>query len=267
MNTLSSTTVMSQNVQTYVAQAGAGSPILFLHGAPDSSAMWNGLIGQLSDNYHCIALDLPGFGQSVAPANFDYSLENRARWVEGVVNALGITEPVSLVMHDFGGHFGLAWAIRHPNRVRRLVISNTNFFSDYKWHSGAQFLRTPLLGEFGMWATNYQSLSQMLRSGSPTLTEDHIRETYARFTPSVRRAMLKLYRASDSKNFIGWEDELLKLTKQIPTLVVWGDLDPFAAATIAERFGAQTVHHFANYGHWVPVEGAAAVAEEMTKFL
>jgi pimeloyl-ACP methyl ester carboxylesterase len=187
--------------------------------------------------------------------------------VDGVVTALGLTEPISLVMHDFGGHFGLAWAIRHPEKVRRLVISNTNFFSDYKWHPGAQFLRTPLLGEIGMTLTNYKSLADMLRSGSPQLPEAHIQQTYAAFTPAVRKSMLRLYRASDPHNFKGWEDELLKLTQRVPTLVLWGDADPFAAASYAERFGAQTVQHFAQYGHWVPVEGAAEVAEKLAAFL
>jgi pimeloyl-ACP methyl ester carboxylesterase len=71
-------TLFSQNVKTYVKDEGAGSPILFLHGAPDSAEMWNGVIRRLSSHYRCLAPDLPGFGRSVASANFDYSLDSQA---------------------------------------------------------------------------------------------------------------------------------------------------------------------------------------------
>jgi pimeloyl-ACP methyl ester carboxylesterase len=82
----------------------------------------------------------------------------------------------------------------------------------------------------------------------------------------VRKAMLKLYRASDSRNFVGWEDELLKLTQRVPALVLWGDADPYAAPATAERFGAQSVEHFAQYGHWLPVEAAGLVANRIDAF-
>lgn len=260
-------TLVSQRVNTYLTDEGSGAPILFLHGAPDSAEMWNGVMSRLRDRYRCLAADLPGFGRSAAPADFDYALDNQARWVDGVVTALGLTEPVSLAMHDFGGHFGLAWAIRHPDKVRRLVISNTSFFSDYRWHSGARLLRTPLVGELGMLMTSYRSLRQIFHTGSPGLSEAHIQQSYALLTPGVRRSMLRLYRTTDPKNFKGWEDELLKLTKQVPTMVLWGDADPFVDSNYAERFGAQTVIHFVQYGHWLPVEGAAEVAEHLNTFL
>jgi pimeloyl-ACP methyl ester carboxylesterase len=259
--------ISAENVQTHVTDQGSGAPVLFLHGAPDSGELWAGVMAHLGPGFRAIAPDLPGFGRSTARAGFDYSLENQARWVEAVVAGLGIGEPLNLVVHDFGGHFGLAWAVRHPARARRLIISNTSFFSDYKWYPGAQLLRTPLLGELGMWLTNYQSLADNLRAGSPGLPEAHIRATYERFTPSVRRNMLRLYRASDSKNFTGWEDELLKLTRDVPALVLWGDRDPFAPSSTAERFGARRVRHFAEYGHWLPVETPKEFADEIRAFL
>ncbi len=257
----------SQGVKTYLSEEGVGAPTLFLHGAPDSADMWQGVIASLNGRYRCIAPDLPGFGRSIAPANFDYSLDNQARWVDGVVMSLGLTEPVNLIMHDFGGHFGLAWAIRHPDKVRRMVISNTNFFSDYQWHYGAQLLRMPLLGELMMLMTNQKSLADMMKQNSPQLTEAQLRQAYENFTPATRKTMLRLYRVSHPQNFRGWEDELLKLTQCVPTMVIWGDADQFAAPCYADRFGAQTVHHFAQYGHWVPVEGAVEFAAKLGAFL
>lgn len=260
-------TLLSVDVNTQVNDVGAGAPVLFLHGAPDSGEMWNAVIEPMCQAYRCVAPDLPGFGRSQAPADFDYSLENQARWVDGVVTGLDLPTPLNLVMHDFGGHFGLAWALRHPEKVRRLVISNTSFFSDYKWHSGAHMLRLPVIGELAMKMTNYKILSQNLRTGSPGLSEAHLRQTYDMFTPSVRRAMLRLYRASAPENFKGWEDDLLRLTERVPTMVLWGDLDPFAPPAYAGRYGAQRVRHFAQYGHWIPIEGAAEFAIELAAFL
>src|SRR5690349_12831543 len=99
--------------RVYYRDEGSGPPILFLHGNPDSADLWTGVIEALRGTFRCLAPDLPGFGRSAAPPAFAGSLEQEAAWVDGVVTALGISEPINLVGHDFGGHFGLAWAIRH----------------------------------------------------------------------------------------------------------------------------------------------------------
>lgn len=259
--------VNALGVDTFVINEGFGQPVLFLHGAPDSADMWRGVIEQLNGRFHCIAPDLPGFGRSVAPDEFDFSLDNQARWVDAVVETLNIRQPINLVMHDFGGHFGLAWAIKTPHKVRRLVISNTNFFSDYQWHASARIFRTPVLGEIGITLTTYKAMCDAMRTGSPNIAEEHIRHAFDQFTLPVRKQMLRLYRASDPENFRGWEDQLPALTQRVPTMVLWGDQDPYAPTTYAERFGAQIVHHFPNCGHWVCVEAAAETAEKLHTFL
>jgi pimeloyl-ACP methyl ester carboxylesterase len=123
-----------QNTSVYLIDQGAGTPTLFLHGNPDSAELWSDVIALMSNEYRCLAPDLPGYGRSALLPDFKVSLENEARWVADLVDALAINEPLNLVVHDFGGHFGLAWAIRQPERVRRIAIMNTNFFSDYRWH-------------------------------------------------------------------------------------------------------------------------------------
>ncbi|CAG0940719.1 partial Haloalkane dehalogenase, partial [Anaerolineae bacterium] len=106
-----------QNVAVNCVDEGSGAPTLLLHGNPDSSEMWGAVIAPMKSRYRCLAPDLPGYGCSAFIVNFDTSLENMARWVEELVMNLGVTAPLNLVMHDFGAHFGLAWAIRHPDRV------------------------------------------------------------------------------------------------------------------------------------------------------
>jgi pimeloyl-ACP methyl ester carboxylesterase len=81
-----SMSLMIQGVNVYLTDCGSGSPILFLHGAPDSAEMWRGVIEQLKDHHHCFAADLPGFGRSPAPAAFNCSLENMARFLDKLID-------------------------------------------------------------------------------------------------------------------------------------------------------------------------------------
>jgi pimeloyl-ACP methyl ester carboxylesterase len=252
--------------RVYYRDEGSGPPVLLLHGNPDSADLWDGVIEQLKDNFRCLAADLPGFGRSGAPAAFDGSLEQEAAWVEGLVTALGITAPINLVGHDFGGHFGLAWAIRHTDKVRRIVLSNTSFFSDYKWHSLGRTLRMPIVGEIVMALMNEAGLVRGLRDAAPRLTVEQIRQTARLYTPAAKKMALKLYRAADPAAFHGWEDKLPALTAQVPTCVIWGDRDPFAARTIADRFGAQEVHHLPDVSHWPPVEAPTEFARLVAAF-
>ncbi|MGC8020658.1 alpha/beta fold hydrolase, partial [Salmonella enterica] len=82
---------------------------------------------ELEDGFDCIAPDLPGFGESGLGAQTGTSLDWAAQWVASLLDGLGIREPVNLVLHDVDGFIGLAFAVRHPERVRRVVITNTVF--------------------------------------------------------------------------------------------------------------------------------------------
>lgn len=252
-----------QNAAVYVSDQGAGTPTLFLHGNPDSAEMWDDVIAVMSKAYRCLAPDLPGYGRSALLPNFEVSLANEARWVAELVDALAIQEPLNLVTHDFGAHFGLAWAIRQPERVHRIAIMNTNFFSDYRWHRLARILRTPLLGDLGLAFFNEAQYTRQLQQDAPKVPASHIHRTMALYSPAAKKMTLRLYRGTHARNFIGWEDELLKLTQRVPTCVIWGDRDPYVSPTWADRFGAQTVHHLAEISHWPPVEAPQEVAQKL----
>ena len=260
-------TVSVQSAAVHLSEAGAGTPTLFLHGNPDSGEMWRPIINRLAGRYRSLAPDLPGYGRSAPQPDFRVALENQAGWVEALVDALAIREPLNLVVHDFGGHFGLAWAIRHPDRVRRIVVFNTNFFSDYRWHPLAQILRTPLLGELGLALFNEAQYTRQLRTDAPRMPADYARQALALYTPAARQMTLRLYRGTNSSNFIGWEDELPALARRAPLLVLWGDRDPYAPPALAERFGAQQVVHFPENSHWVPLEAPEAAAARISEFL
>jgi pimeloyl-ACP methyl ester carboxylesterase len=255
-----------QNVKVHLVDTGSGQPILFLHGVPNTAEMWSDLIAHLSTGYRCLAPDLPGFGRSIAPRNFDCSLENRANFINDLLEAAGIDVPLNLVVHDHGGPYGLAWAVKYPQKVKRIVITNTLFHSTYRWHIWARIWRTPLLGELSMALLNWPLFLWELQRGSRRLTREYIRHAYSFISPMMKQMVLRLYRATDPEVFLGREDELLKLTAQVPTIVLWGDHDPYIAKHFAERFGAQTVLHFPGCGHWIPNEATDEVLKQLGEF-
>ncbi len=123
--------------------------------------------------------------------------------------------------------------------MRRLVAINTLFFADYRWHFWARIWRTPILGELSMLAMNRPMFAQELRRGSKRISEAHIDHTWALMTPRMKKEVLRLYRAADPANFKRWESEFLALTRTKPTLVIWGDKDPYISPRFAERFNAR----------------------------
>src|SRR5262249_50059663 len=209
-------------------ESGQGTPILLLHGSPDTHAMWLPVISRLQDQARCIAFDLPGFGESTLPNDFALTLDNMANFVHDLLPALNVVGPVILVTSDFGGHYGLAFASKYPDQVRGVAVSNTNFFHDYHWHSAAQMYRTPLLGEILMAISSKKVISNTLKSVSPALPDSYIDSSYAFGfgSPSVRKTILRMYRERQSQDFVGWEDRWLAFTGRKPVIVLWGDKDP-----------------------------------------
>jgi len=104
-------------------EAGEGKPIVFQHGNPTSSYLWRNVIGHLRDKGRCIALDLIGMGDSdklleSGPDNYRF-VEHR-RYFDAALEALGATEDVTFVVHDWGSALGFDWASRHREAVRGL---------------------------------------------------------------------------------------------------------------------------------------------------
>ena len=245
-----------QGARINFLDSGKGLPTLFLHGIPDSGAVWNDVTRVVSSSYRCVVPDLPGFGQSAVPAGFQITLDGMAEFIDAFLEAAAIGEPVNLVVHDIGGPFGLAWAVRHPEKVRSITIMNTVFQSEYRWHRYGRICRTPVLGELLHILMMQSGLARSMRTNSGTTKpgRDHIRATYRGFTASVRQMVLRLYRGLDPEVFQTWDTELRALAAQIPSLVIWGDRDTYIDSRFAERFGAQKVMHCPHCGHWPMVE-------------
>ncbi len=258
-----------QGTAIHFTDTGKGAPTLFLHGIPDSGEVWADVTKLLGATCRCIVPDLPGFGQSSVPAGFAVTLDSMADFIDDFVSALGITEPINLVVHDIGGPYGLAWALRYPAKIKRVVIMNTIFQSEYRWHRYGRICRMPLLGELIQALTTQAGLARELRAGSGTNkpTRARIEATYRGFTRPTRKMVLRLYRGLDPQRFAQWDSDLRVLLAKLPSLVLWGDRDPYVSSNFAERFGAQQVRHFPDCGHWPQIEIPEVVSRELTAFL
>ena len=249
--------------KVYVVDRGSGIPTLFVHGNPDSSDLWSGVISRIEGETRCVAPDLAGFGRSEANPDADLTLDGRAQWIDRLLEALEIKGSINLVVHDLGAHFGLAWAALHGNRLRRLVISNTFFSPDYRWHAWARVWRTPVLGELSLAGMNWLLFKRELRRGSRNLATEQIRDAYALFSPAMKKTILRVYRAADPKIFAGWDERLRAVTAKVPTLVIWGEHDPYIQQRFAASFGTNNISYVPDSGHWVAAEAPALFAKKL----
>lgn len=254
--------VSVQSHAVYVAVSGAGAPALFLHGVPDTADLWEGVTRGLGDQYRCYAPDFQGVHRSERNPHFDYSFEGYAGWVEALVEALGLQEPLTLVVHDWGGLIGLAWACRYPQRIARILVLNTVFDPRYRGHLLARLWRLPLLGELVMAALSRPRLMArgMLGSGHPMATaqsSDHPFPALGR--RSSRQVLLKLYRSADMPALEAWVPQLKALAERVPLRVVWGLPDPYIPRWVAHTFFADRVDFLPKIGHWVPLRGREPV--------
>jgi pimeloyl-ACP methyl ester carboxylesterase len=234
------------------------APILYLHGVPTHSHEWVPFLERSGG----IAPDLPGFGRSAKPADFDYSIEGYDRFLEAFADQLEL-ESFSLVLHDWGA-VGLALAQRFPERVERLVIMNAvPLLPGYRWHRVARRWRTPLVGEMVMGLTTARTLrwsGGVPRELVPTVAE-HLDQ-------GTQRAILRLYRTSPAGALAGAGRRLGDLS--CPTLILWGDGDRYIASKYADEYGqrlpASEVRHLPDAGHW-PWIDRPAVVDDVASFL
>jgi pimeloyl-ACP methyl ester carboxylesterase len=248
------------NITAHVEEAGSGAPAIFLHGNPDTHAVWNTTIAALPQ-LRCLAPDLPGFGKSIAPADHDLSLEAQGAFVLGIVDALAL-DRVHLIVHDIGGNYGLAFASLHPERIASLTVLNTIWSPAYRWHFWGRVWRTKGLGEAAMKLSARPLFINQIRRGSPAMPRDYVELAHAEFTPATKRQVLRYYRAMSPPVWQGWDTKLL--AAKLKTQVIWGDKDPFIPATFAEGFGVAARH--TPHGHWVMAEDPQLVASAISDF-
>ncbi len=189
-----------------------GDPVLCIHGFPESSFMWQRLLPALADaGRRAIAPDLPGYGDS--PADPPGTWERHVEALERFRSELGIERAV-LVVHDWGGLIGLRWACDHPGAASALVVSNTGFFPDGRWHGFAKGLRTAGQGEELVKQFTRDGFAAMMSSSSAGFDDEAIGEYWKAFeTPEGRQGVLDLYRSGDFEKLEPYRGRLAALDR------------------------------------------------------
>jgi len=245
-----------------------GPPALLVHGYPQSSYMWRGVLPAIADaGWRAIAPDLPGFGDS--PADPPGTWERQIAALQRLHEGLGLG-PVALVVHDWGALIGLRWACDNPGSVRALVISDSGFFPDGKWHGMAQVLRTEGQGEELVGGMTREGFGAVLAQSSSGIDDDAVDEYWKAFgDEDRRRGQLELYRSGDFSKLEPYDGRLGELG--VPTLLLWGEDDPFAPVAGAKRFheeipGSKLVV-VEGAGHFVIEDEPERCAREIAGFL
>jgi len=236
----------------YIDQ-GSGVPIILMHGNPDRAQSWEPVINEIGNGVRIIAPDFPGFGQSdPLPKGFNLLPQGMAQFWDDFINALNINESIVICVHDFGGSWLLPWVAANPHRVRGLLIMNTMFHQDFKWHFWARVWQIPLLGELSMLLMNRPLAHYEMSKASPGLSKSIINKTYESMNKVMQKNVLRCYRAykNPQQVFKEWEEKLELAIKKIPTRVIWGDQDPYVQKSFADRFGVEATH-LPGHGHWV----------------
>ncbi len=261
---------------------GEGEPVLMLHGDPTWGYLWRKFIPALSARRRVIVPDHMGMGKSDAPADpYPYLLRHHVANLEALVHSLGLTD-ITLVVHDWGGPVGLGFAVRRPDLIKRLVLTNTWAFA--RW-PGAPFpklvemIRSPRGEQFVLEKNGYVARAIAGTVNYPEKITPGVLEAYmAPFpTPASRRALLSWSRDIPvDEGDHSWDDmaaieKNLGIFGNIPVLIVWGMLDPVLPPNVLDTWKiiyprARAVE-IPDASHFLQEDAPAAVLEAIEEFL
>ena len=241
-------------------------PAVFVHGNPETPAVWEPLIAELGRD-DVVNLQLPGFGVP-APAGFGATKEEYVGWLVAELEAIGA--PVDLVGHDWGGGFVLRVACTRPDLLATWVSDVAGLLDpEYVWHDFAQLWQTPGAGE--QWISDTVSAPRQDRLDllqAVGVTADAAAAFADAFDGEMGRCILALYRSAAQPEMVEWGRDAEAASAR-PGLVLAPTEDPFTggpdlARRVAERMGAR---HEAldGLGHWWmlgdPSRGARVLEE------
>jgi pimeloyl-ACP methyl ester carboxylesterase len=245
--------------------------VVFVHGNPGSSRDWEDLAARVGAFARAVAFDMPGFGQADKPADFEYTVPGYAAHLDRLLAAVNVRR-AHLVLHDFGGPWGLTWAATHPARVASFTLINIGVLFGYRWHRLARIWRTPILGELFQATATRAGFRLSVNRGNPRpLPRSFVDRMYDDYDRGTRRAILKLYRASDDPGRLAEQLAPALRALNVPVLVIWGRNDPYVSVEHADRqrdvFARAQIVILDQSGHWPFADDPEAVAAVAVPFL
>ena len=273
-------------LEQHYLDEGRGEPLLMLHGNPSWSFYYRKLILRLRESYRCIAPDHIGMGLSDKPkdTHFDYRLASHVDRLDAFVAHLDLDQKLTLVLHDWGGAVGIHFAMRHRERIARVVLLNTAAFpldAGRGLPLALRFARSPGLGTllvrganaFALGATwlavHRRPMSAALRRAycAPYDSWDH-RIATLRFVQDIPLGpsdpTYALLQESQAQLAAG-------LLADLPALICWGMRDFVLDPSYLDRWTGfwpnAEVHRLSDCGHYVLEDANEEIGGLVHEFL
>jgi len=267
--------IQLQQGHMHYVDEGKGEVILFVHGTPSWSFLYRDFIKSFSKTHRCIALDHLGFGLSDKPGDFEGTPQAHSQNLEEFINKLGLNN-LTLVVHDFGGPIALAWAARHADKVKRVVL-----FNSWLWETAtdpkvqkADKLINSFIGRFLYLNLNI-SPKVLLKKGFAD-PQSLPKEVHLHYCKPFRdkQSRYGLYRIAQSlagsSAWYGEQWNSLELLEDKPWLILWGVKDQFFDSSFLkkwqERLPNAQVRRF-DCGHFVQEEASTEAINTMEHFI
>lgn len=261
--------VMAAGIRTNVHDVGSGHPVLLIHGSgPGVSAWanWRLVMPELAQQARVIAPDMVGFGFTDRPAGQQYNMDEWVKQAVGVLDALGI-EKTDLVGNSFGGALALALTIRHPQRVRRLVLMGS---------VGVPFPITKGLDDVWGYTPSFENMRRIMDvfAYDRNLVNDELARL--RYEASIRPGFQESFSAMFPAPRQRWVDAMCSAEADIralphQVLIVHGRDDqviPLSTSlTLSQWIPRSQLHVFGQCGHWTQIEHSARFARLVRDFL
>lgn len=271
------------DVRMHYLDEGAGEPVVMVHGNPTWSFFYRGLVSGLREKYRAIVPDHIGCGLSDKPddAHYDYVLGRRVDDLDALLDHLDLKRNLTLVLHDWGGLIGMAWACRRPERIGRLVILNTAAFrlpegKALPWQLRVARLRpiAPLLVR-GLNAFSRGAARFCARRPLPRAVRGGYLAPYNSWSNriSILRFIEDIPLSPRDRSFglLAQVEDGLRQFAAVPTLICWGMRDFVFDRDYLEgwraRFPRAEVHPFADAGHYLLEDEGGAVLALIRAFL
>jgi haloalkane dehalogenase len=253
---------------------GDGPPVVFFHGEPTWSFLWRKVIPPVRDaGFRCIAADQPGFGRSDKPMDVDwYSYDRHTEYAASLLSDLDLRDATAVV-HDWGGPIGLRLAVEHPERIARLVITDTGLFTGHQrmtdaWKAFRDFVQR----------TEDLPIGFLVRGACKTDPGDEVIAAYDAPFPSVaskagaRAFPLMLPTSPEDPGAEAGQRVLEALRDdRRPTLMLWADSDPIIPPKTGERFaaaiGSDQPRLIENASHFLQEDAGAEIGEVIAGWL
>jgi pimeloyl-ACP methyl ester carboxylesterase len=263
----------------FYREAGAADApkLLLLHGFPSASHMFRDLIPLLADRFHIVAPDLPGFGNSDAPAG-GHSFDRIAAVIDRFTEIVGF-DRYAVYVFDYGAPTGFRLAVKHPERITAIISQNGNAYeaglSDgwnpirAYWQDPSPANRAALQGFLTPESTVWQ-YTHGVADPAIVSPDGYSLDNFYLTRPGMTELQLDLFGDYQSNVALYPTFQAYFRARQPPLLAVWGKNDPFFLPAGAEAFKhdlPQAVIRFFDTGHFALETHAAEIAAEIGAFL